>query len=140
VINLFLAYFLWLSAKQDRSPAGTLVSAVCAKAFRVKPEHGAIDAETRGGAVTSQSQSLNIRLVILIIAWPPLIIRGVFGLLQAIIPAINYANTDIYSIQDGSLTFTASFVAFESCFAVLPEWVACCLLCSTMFNRQERRR
>jgi hypothetical protein len=140
VINLFLGYFFILTAKQDRNPAGTLVSATCARAFRVKPEHGAIDAETRGGAVTHRSQRFNIRLLILLIAWPPLIVRGVFGLLQAIVPAINYASADIYDVQGSLVTLGPSFVASESCLAILPEWIVCCLLCSTMFTRQKTDR
>ncbi|WVR05516.1 hypothetical protein IAU60_002534 [Kwoniella sp. DSM 27419] len=125
-INLFFALFLWLSVRQDRSPQGTLPRG-WNRFFRVEQDHGAVDVAHRPVVKT-----ITPDLLVLWIAWPPLIIRGVFGLLQAVVAKVNYASPEAYTSLAG---FSRTFIAFESVFAVLPEWTACCLLCSTMFTR-----
>ncbi|WWC69815.1 uncharacterized protein I206_103758 [Kwoniella pini CBS 10737] len=123
-INVLLAVFLFLSVSQDRNPNGTL-PAGWNYFFRVKGIHGAIDAADRPFI-----RSISPDLLVLVIAWPPLIVRGIFGLLQALVNPINYASPAAY----GSITgFTKLFIALENVFSVLPEWTACCLLCTTMF-------
>ncbi|WWC62288.1 uncharacterized protein I303_104884 [Kwoniella dejecticola CBS 10117] len=123
-INILLAIFLYLSVRQDRNPNGTLPSG-WNHFFRVEGVHGAIDAADR-----PKIRSVSPDLLVLILAWPPLIIRGIFGLLQALVNPINYASPAAY----GSITgFTKLFIALENVFSVLPEWTACCLLCMTMF-------
>lgn len=130
LINLFLAIFLFLSVRQDRSSSGTL-SRGWTKFFRVKPDHGAVDAANR-----IPSSKINPTLLVLIVAWPPLIIRGVFGLLQALVSKVNYASPNAYSSFTG---FTRLFIVMENIFSVLPEWTACCLLCATMFTKEGNR-
>jgi hypothetical protein len=133
-INLMLAVFLYLSFSQDRSPTGTLPRP-WPRFFRVEPDHGAVDAQDR-----PETTRVDPTLRVLIIAWPPLIIRGLFGLLQAIVRPINYSHPDAYTFSDGNLAFTRTFVAMENVFAVLPEWFTCCLLIATMFTHEENRR
>jgi hypothetical protein len=61
------------------------------------------------------------------------VIRGIFGLLQALVDQVNYAHPDAYgSSFDG---FTSTFIVCENVLSVLPEWTACCLLCATIFTR-----
>jgi hypothetical protein len=128
-INFFLAVFLWLTVKQDRSISGTLPRG-WPHFFRVKPDHGAVDAANRDMSVPRRLDPI---LIVLFAAWPPLIIRGIFGLLQALIPQINYAHPDAYV---GFNDFTKTFIVCENLLAVLPEWTACCLLCATIFTRR----
>lgn len=130
IINLFLAVFLYLSVRQDRSASGTLPLG-WTKFFRVASDHGEADAANR-----LPSTKINPTLLVLIIAWPPLIIRGIFGLLQALVNPVNYAHPDAYSSFSG---FTKLFIVMENVFSVLPEWTACCLLCSTMFTQEGDR-
>lgn len=75
-------------------------------------------------------------LIILAVAWLPLIVRGVFGVLQAAIWSVrlhlqyifcfltphklSYMNPENYDAGG----FTPSFSAIEYCFGVLPEWLA----------------
>lgn len=129
LINLFLAFFLYLSIQQDRSLHGTLPLPLT-KFFRVSPSHGSADASNR-----IPSTKINPTLLVLVVAWPPLIIRGTFGLLQALVNGVNYAHPDAYDSFTG---FTKVFVVMENVFSVLPEWTACCLLCSTMFTKEGR--
>ncbi|KAK6909871.1 hypothetical protein L486_00476 [Kwoniella mangroviensis CBS 10435] len=125
-INILLAVFLFLSVKQDRNPNGTLPPG-WNHFFRVDSTHGAIDAADR-----PLIRSISPDLLVLIIAWPPLIVRGIFGLLQAVFAPINYANPEAYTYTT-VLAFTKVFIVMENLFSVLPEWTACCLLCTTMF-------
>ncbi|WVW84354.1 hypothetical protein I302_106388 [Kwoniella bestiolae CBS 10118] len=123
-INILLAIFLILSVNQDRNPSGTLPRG-WNHFFRVDNNHGAVDAANR-----PLIRSISPDVLVLIIAWPPLIIRGIFGLLQAVVAPINYANPEAYS---SVFSFTKVFIVMENIFSVLPEWTACCLLCTTMF-------
>ena len=131
LINLFLAIFLYLTINQDKSVSGTLPRC-WTRFFRVKPDHGSIDSIGR-----IQSRTLDPTVKILIIAWPPLVVRGIFGLLQALVDPINYSHPESYRYADGNLSFTRLFVVMENIFSVLPEWSACCLLVSTMFTRRD---
>lgn len=67
-----------------------------------------------------------------------MIIRGVFGLLQALVPAINYTTPNVY--RTDVFQFKAYFVACEMVFAVLMEWSACCLLCCTMLTDEGNKK
>ena len=135
IINILLASFLYLSIKQDRNPDGTIPAGLT-RFFRVDVDHGAADARERGGAYSPTTTSPVLR--ILVIAWPPLIIRGVFGLLQALVPGVNYSHPASYrGTPSGSgFEFTVLFTVMESVFAVLPEWTACCLLCCTLLTAE----
>ncbi|WWD19424.1 hypothetical protein CI109_103884 [Kwoniella shandongensis] len=126
-INVLLAVFLYLSARQDRNPQGTLPRG-WSHFLRVERDHGATDAANR----QHTPQKISPDLLVLMVAWPPLVIRGIFGLLQALVPKINYSNPQAYASLSG---FTRLFTAMENVFAVLPEWLACCLLCTTMFAK-----
>ncbi|WWC88931.1 uncharacterized protein L201_003846 [Kwoniella dendrophila CBS 6074] len=123
VVNILLALFFFLTVKQNRNPAGTLPQG-WNHFFRVERNHGAIDAENR-----QPNDTIAPDLLVLIVAWPPLIVRGIFGLLQAFVPGINYVSPTAYT----STGFTKTFIVMENLFSVLPEWTACCLLCMTMF-------
>lgn len=133
-INLFLAAFLYLTIRQDRSVDGALPRG-WTRFFRVKPEHGMIDATNRRNRDVddpSASGRVDPLVKLLVVAWPPLIIRGIFGLLQSLVPAVNYSNPAAYASFNG---FTKTFIVCENVLAVLPEWTACCLLCATIFTK-----
>lgn len=136
VINLFLLSFLLLSRNQDRNPQGTIPRG-WTRFFRVTPDHGAADVMSGAGGhdgrqLDGYTHRMHPTLRVLFAAWPPLIVRGIFGLLQGLISPVNYANPEAY----GSDGFTTLFVVIENVFAVLPEWTACCLLCTTIFTRE----
>ncbi|KDR79600.1 hypothetical protein GALMADRAFT_265965 [Galerina marginata CBS 339.88] len=69
-------------------------------------------------------------LVLLTIAWFPLMIRGIFGILQSAVWSLSYYNRDNYD-ETG---FTSSFVTFEYALGVMTEWLACLLLILTYFT------
>ncbi|WVQ95282.1 hypothetical protein IAU59_002377 [Kwoniella sp. CBS 9459] len=129
VMNLYLALFFYLSVNQDKNPLGTLPSGYN-RFFRVAPDHGRVDAPNRPHISRGFLGRISPDLMVLIVAWPPLIIRGIFGLLQAVVDKINYASPAAYASING---FSNLFIAMENVFSVLPEWTACCLLCMTMF-------
>lgn len=131
VINILLAIFLLLSVKQDQNPAGTLPT-VWTRFLRVPATFGAVDASVRPAM-----NRISPDLLVLILAWPPLIIRGIFGLLQPLIDPINYASPAAY---ESIIGLTKTFVIVETVLSTLPEWTACCLLCSTMFFKMEHLR
>jgi len=132
LINLFLAVFLYLTVRQDRNPNGTLPRQAT-RFFRVQPDHGAADAHQR-----VSTSSIAPTVLLLAVAWPPLIVRGIVGLLQALVSPINYAHPDSYEYQDGKLSFTNLFVILENILTVLPEWIACCLLVSTILVKRRK--
>lgn len=132
VINLFLFNFLIVSRNQDRNANGTIPRRWAAF-FRVPPEHGNKDVLQGKRNLDGYVDRMHPTLLMLFVAWPPLIVRGIFGLLQSQVNAVNYANVDAYTTGG---KFTTTFVVTENVLAVLPEWLACCLLCSTMFTRK----
>ncbi|KAJ7168003.1 hypothetical protein C8R46DRAFT_259365 [Mycena filopes] len=69
-------------------------------------------------------------LVLLIVTWVPLIIRGVFGVLQSADFVLSYYDPNNY----GEFGFTPHFTVVEYLMGVTTEWVACVLLCSTYFT------
>ncbi|KAJ7038999.1 hypothetical protein C8F04DRAFT_1034191 [Mycena alexandri] len=69
-------------------------------------------------------------LVVLTITWIPLIIRGVFGVLQSADFVLSYYDPNNY----GEFGFTPHFTVVEYLMGVTTEWVACVLLCSTYFT------
>ncbi|KAJ7452676.1 hypothetical protein B0H11DRAFT_1927232 [Mycena galericulata] len=73
---------------------------------------------------------LHPTLMILLIAWVPLIIRGVFGVLQAADFTLSYYDPNNY----GSNGFTPHFTAIEYVLGVVTEWLACLLLNITYFT------
>ncbi|KAF8156103.1 hypothetical protein B0H34DRAFT_716194 [Crassisporium funariophilum] len=70
-------------------------------------------------------------LILLTVAWIPLIIRGIFGVLQSGIWSLSYYNPENYESIGG---FTARFVAIEYVLGVVTEWLACLLLNMTYFT------
>ncbi|KAJ7087102.1 hypothetical protein C8R44DRAFT_752281 [Mycena epipterygia] len=70
---------------------------------------------------------LHPTLVLLLVAWVPLIVRGVFGVLQSADFTLSYYNPNNY----GPSGFTPHFTVVEYLMGVLTEWLACMLLNST---------
>ncbi|KAH8813483.1 hypothetical protein DL96DRAFT_520782 [Flagelloscypha sp. PMI_526] len=66
-------------------------------------------------------------LILLFVTWFPLIVRGVFGVLQSGIWGLSYYNPENYN----SKGFTDRFIAIEYCLGVLPEWLSAALLLCT---------
>ncbi|KAJ7783969.1 hypothetical protein DFH07DRAFT_948962 [Mycena maculata] len=63
-------------------------------------------------------------LIIILLAWLPLTVRGTFGILQSVIFELSYFNPNNYT----SSGFKPSFTAIEYGFGVLPEFLTCVLL------------
>ncbi|KAJ6554234.1 hypothetical protein B0H19DRAFT_1152935 [Mycena capillaripes] len=78
----------------------------------------------RNGDWRGKKGTVHPTLWLLLIAWCPLIVRGVFGILQATVFSLSYYNPDNY----GDSGFTPRFTLFEYLLGVLTEWLACVLL------------
>ncbi|TKY88827.1 hypothetical protein EX895_002068 [Sporisorium graminicola] len=76
-------------------------------------------------------------LLMLLIAWPFLIVRGIFGVLQAVIPDLNYFNSEVYDANG----LTQQFVTEETCMVTMMEFISATILTSTYFaSRSEPHR
>ncbi|KAJ7661959.1 hypothetical protein DFH06DRAFT_1088464 [Mycena polygramma] len=69
-------------------------------------------------------------LVLVLLAWFPLMVRGTFGILQSAIFQLSYFNPDNYT-ESG---FKPSFTVIEYGLGVLPEFLTCVLLNLTYFT------
>ncbi|KAJ7257816.1 hypothetical protein C8J57DRAFT_1234952 [Mycena rebaudengoi] len=78
------------------------------------------DRSSKKGAVPR----IHPTLIVLLLAWLPLMIRGVFGILQSVIFELSYFNPDNYT-ESG---FKPSFTVVEYGLGVLPEFLTCILL------------
>ncbi|KAL7424808.1 hypothetical protein Q5752_000492 [Cryptotrichosporon argae] len=132
-LNLLLGAFLLLTRRQDLHADGTLPRG-WARVLRVSPDIGAHDATAAPDAYR-RARRLHPAVRVLLAAWVPLIVRGIYGLAQTQVGPINYADPAAY----GPAGFTTTFAICEATLAVLPEWAACCLLCSIMFTRDQWR-
>ncbi|PWN23736.1 hypothetical protein BCV69DRAFT_296052 [Microstroma glucosiphilum] len=87
------------------------------------------DAFTRSKRVSSK---LRTEITILVAACPFIVVRGAFGLAQAVDSMINFAGPYIYSGAYGG-SFETSFVIKEAVLATAMEWCTCaCLLATAM--------
>ncbi|KAJ7433735.1 hypothetical protein FB451DRAFT_1572369 [Mycena latifolia] len=78
----------------------------------------------RDGDARKKKGTVHPTLVLLLIAWFPLIVRGIFGILQSAVWSLSYYNPDNYRASG----FTPRFTAIEYVLGVLTEWLACVLL------------
>ncbi|KAJ6554299.1 hypothetical protein B0H19DRAFT_1153102 [Mycena capillaripes] len=78
----------------------------------------------RDGDARKKRGSVHPTLWLLFIAWFPLIVRGIFGILQASVFSLSYYDPDNY----GATGFTPRFTIIEYLLGVLTEWLACVLL------------
>ena len=74
-------------------------------------------------------------LYILLAAWPLLIVRGIYGVLSAVVPTFNYFNPANYT-ADG---LKDSFVISEYVMSTTMEWTSCVLLLMTYFASRYSR-
>ncbi|KAJ7060191.1 hypothetical protein C8F01DRAFT_1141744 [Mycena amicta] len=84
----------------------------------------------RDGDSRKRKGTVHPTLILLLIAWFPLIVRGIFGILQASVWSLSYYNPENYT-ADG---FTPRFTAIEYMLGVFTEWLACVLLNLTYFT------
>jgi apolipoprotein N-acyltransferase len=84
----------------------------------------------RNDRKNSLRKRIHPTLIILLITWFPLIIRGIFGVLQSAVWDLSYYNPNNYE----STGFTSRFTAIEYVLGVLTEWLACALLNTTWFT------
>ncbi|CDR98607.1 hypothetical protein [Sporisorium scitamineum] len=68
-------------------------------------------------------------LLLLLITWPFLMVRGIFGVLQAVIPDLNYFNSEVYDANN----LTQQFVTEETCMVTMMEFISAAILTSTFF-------
>ncbi|KAJ7696951.1 hypothetical protein B0H17DRAFT_1197691 [Mycena rosella] len=78
----------------------------------------------------ARKSGLHPTVVLLLIAWIPLIVRGVFGVLQSADFALSYYDPANY----GPTGFTPHFTVIEYVLGVMTEWLACVLLNATYFT------
>ncbi|KAJ7915341.1 hypothetical protein B0H13DRAFT_2000495 [Mycena leptocephala] len=78
----------------------------------------------RDGDTRRKKGTVHPTLWLLFIAWFPLIVRGIFGILQASVFSLSYYNPDNYRATG----FTPRFTIIEYLLGVLTEWLACVLL------------
>ncbi|KAJ7450325.1 hypothetical protein B0H11DRAFT_2077803 [Mycena galericulata] len=78
----------------------------------------------RDGDSRNKKGSVHPTLIILLIAWFPLIVRGIFGILQSAVWSLSYYNPDNYRASG----FAPHFTVIEYLLGVLTEWLACVLL------------
>ncbi|KAF7297392.1 hypothetical protein MIND_00972800 [Mycena indigotica] len=84
----------------------------------------------RDGDSRKRKGTVHPTLILLFIAWFPLIVRGIFGILQACVWSLSYYNPENY----GPNGFTPRFTAIEYFLGVLTEFLACVLLNLTYFT------
>ncbi|EST09184.2 hypothetical protein PSEUBRA_001135 [Kalmanozyma brasiliensis GHG001] len=77
-------------------------------------------------------------LGLLLLTWPFLVVRGIWGVLQAAVPDLNYFDSERYD-ADG---FTGQFVVEEACMVTLMEFCAAVLLTAVLlvWRRGPRHR
>ncbi|SJX64568.1 uncharacterized protein SRS1_15385 [Sporisorium reilianum f. sp. reilianum] len=76
-------------------------------------------------------------LLLLLITWPFLVVRGIFGVLQAVLPDLNYFNSEVYDANN----LTQQFVTEEICMVTMMEFISAAILTSTYFaTRPEPHR
>ncbi|KAJ6553601.1 hypothetical protein DFH09DRAFT_1166976 [Mycena vulgaris] len=87
----------------------------------------------RDGDARKKKGTVHPTLILLLIAWFPLIVRGIFGILQAAVFSLSYYNPDNYRASG----FTPRFTAIEYVLGVLTEWLACVLLNLTYLTSRD---
>nr|GAT51314.1 predicted protein [Mycena chlorophos] len=83
-----------------------------------------------GNGTVLCGQEYHKTLVVLLITWLPLIVRGVFGVLQSADFNLSYFDPNNY----GPHGFSDHFTLVEYIMGVTMEWVSCVLLCTTYFT------
>ncbi|SPC63157.1 uncharacterized protein UHOD_06473 [Ustilago sp. UG-2017b] len=73
-------------------------------------------------------------LLLLLATWPFLAIRGAFGVAQAIVPDLNYFNSEVYDANN----LTAQFVTEETCFVTIMEFISAAILATSYFTTRTR--
>ncbi|KAH8824685.1 hypothetical protein DL96DRAFT_1614731 [Flagelloscypha sp. PMI_526] len=76
---------------------------------------------------TKGESRIHPTLIVLLVTWFPLMVRGIFGVLQSAVWSLSYYNPDNYTATG----FTDRFTAIEYCLGVVPEWLAAALLLVT---------
>jgi hypothetical protein len=72
-------------------------------------------------------------LYLLLAAWPLLFVRGIYGILSAVLSAFGYFNPSNY----GTNGLEESFVASEYVLSTVREWSSCSLLMVTYFTSRK---
>ncbi|KAJ7262036.1 hypothetical protein C8J57DRAFT_1232166 [Mycena rebaudengoi] len=78
----------------------------------------------RNGDARGKTGSVHPTLILLLIVWFPLIVRGVFGVLQSAVFEFSYFNIKNYRSEG----YTKHYTTIEYLLGVLPEWLACVVL------------
>jgi hypothetical protein len=73
---------------------------------------------------------VHLSLYILLATWPLLFVRGLYGILSAVVTAFNYFSPSNYG-PDG---LTDSFVISEYILSTTMEWTSCALLMTTYYT------
>ncbi|KAJ9474884.1 hypothetical protein PHBOTO_004750 [Pseudozyma hubeiensis] len=69
----------------------------------------------------------HLTLLLLVTAWPFLVVRGIFGVLQAVLPDLNYFNSEVYDANG----LTQQFVIEETCMVTMMEFISAAILTTT---------
>ncbi|GAA5990762.1 hypothetical protein JCM10908_000004 [Rhodotorula pacifica] len=69
-------------------------------------------------------------LSLILLTWPLLTVRGIYGILAVVLPSWNYSNAAAYS----STGFSTGFLLGEYLMGIATEWLSCVLLLATHFS------
>jgi hypothetical protein len=84
-----------------------------------------------------ESGKVHPTLWILLVTWPLLFTRGIYGVLSAVLPAFNYFNPSNYN-EEG---LTDAFVVSEYILGTTMEWTSCALLmCTYITSRGDPKK
>ncbi|KAF8991059.1 hypothetical protein BDQ17DRAFT_1546988 [Cyathus striatus] len=81
----------------------------------------------------SKRRRVHSTLVILLVTWIPLFIRGVFSVFQSALWRLSYYNPENHTSEG----FSPGFTALENLLGILTEWIACVLLNLTYFTSKD---
>ncbi|SPO47623.1 uncharacterized protein PSANT_05311 [Moesziomyces antarcticus] len=69
-------------------------------------------------------------LALIYLTWPFLAVRGIFGVAQAVVPDLNYFNSEVYDANN----LTQQFVTEETCMVTMMEFISATLIALTYFT------
>ena len=67
------------------------------------------------------SKGMHPTLLLLLVTWPPLFVRGLYGVMSGVLPTFNYLNLGNY----GTTGLVDSFVVSEYIVGTMMEWGSC---------------
>ncbi|KAJ8520301.1 hypothetical protein ONZ45_g2889 [Pleurotus djamor] len=130
VINFGLLLVLGLTIRQAKAEAGGYQSGALTpqrpKDHTTKHQE-IVTEQIAHTPSASEPPSIHPTLILLLLIWPLLVVRGFYGLLSPFVRAFNYFDSSNY----GSHGLTLKFVTYEYVLGTTMEWASCALLVGT---------